>query len=171
MSLLKWLGFEGAREEPDPDPVANIERALGGLDPHRARHLACFAYILTRAARADHEITEDEEREMERLLALRADISLEQAAPIIRIARAEAARSAGTDDFLVTREFDGLATHEQKLALLECLFAVSSADDSIITAEDNEVRRIANELKIEHAEFIAVRAGHLDKLHVLKKDG
>jgi hypothetical protein len=37
-----------------------------------------------------------------------------------------------------------------------------------VTIEDNEIRRIANELKIEHGEYIAVRARHLDHLQVLK---
>jgi len=40
------------------------------------------------------------------------------------------------------------------------------ADD--LTIEDNEIRRIANELKIEHREYIAVRARHLENLQVLK---
>jgi uncharacterized tellurite resistance protein B-like protein len=69
----------------------------------------------------------------------------------------------------VTRKFDAIATHADKLALIDALFAVSSVDASIVTIEDNEIRRIANELKIEHAEYIAVRAKHLKNLAVLKK--
>jgi uncharacterized tellurite resistance protein B-like protein len=69
----------------------------------------------------------------------------------------------------VTREFNRIATHEQKLALLECLFAVSAADESISTVEDNEVRQIADELRIEHPEFIAARSAFRDYLAVLKK--
>ena len=61
-------------------------------------------------------------------------------------------RSGGTDDFVITRKFDAIATHAEKLALIDALFTVTAVDASIVTVEDNEIRRIANELKIEHAE-------------------
>ena len=77
---------------------------------------------------------------------------------IVRVAREAARHSGGTDDYLVTREFERIATREEKLELLDCLFAVGAADDSILTVEDNEVRRVASELKLEHADYIAVRA-------------
>jgi uncharacterized tellurite resistance protein B-like protein len=168
MSIWSWLGLERPQEPEDPGPLPEIEQVLGGLEPERAHYVACFAYILTRAARADHQVNDGEAREMERLVALRADIPIDLAKLIVQVARALANRSGGTNDFLVTREFDAVATHEQKLALIDCLFAVSSSDESILTAEDNEIRRIANELKIEHAEYIAVRTGHVKDLKVFK---
>ena len=168
MSLWKWLGLEGTLAASDPDGVDRIEQALAGMDPARARYLACFAYILTRSARADHEVTDGEAREMERIIAGGGGILPEQAALVVEIARTQAVRSGGTDDFLVTREFNQLATREQKLALVDCLFAVSAVDQSILTVEDNEVRRVANELKLEHADYIAVRARHVPHLAVMQ---
>jgi len=91
-----------------------------------------------------------------------------QAALVVRLAAQQARRSGGTDDFVITREFDRVASHEQKVALIDALFTVSSVDASIVTVEDNEIRRIANELKIEHGEYIGVRARHLESLQVLK---
>jgi hypothetical protein len=38
-----------------------------------------------------------------------------------------------------------------------------------VTIEDNEIRRIANELRIEHAEYIAVRSKHLKNFAVLRR--
>jgi hypothetical protein len=40
-----------------------------------------------------------------------------------------------------------------------------------VTIEDNEIRRIANELKIQHGEYIAVRSKHLQHLAVLRGSG
>jgi uncharacterized tellurite resistance protein B-like protein len=65
--------------------------------------------------------------------------------------------------------FDTLATHAEKLALIDALFAVTAVDASIVTIEDNEIRRIANELRIEHAEYIAVRSKHLKNFAVLRR--
>jgi uncharacterized tellurite resistance protein B-like protein len=76
----------------------------------------------------------------------------------------------GTDDFLITREFERLATREEKLALLDCLFEIAAADSPILTSEDNEVRRVASELKLEHADYIMVRQRHLGSLNVLRRE-
>ena len=62
-----------------------------------------------------------------------------------------------------------MASREQKLHLLDCLFSIAAADTSIITAEDNEIRRVASELTLEHADYIAVRRPHLEYLQVLRR--
>ena len=40
--------------------------------------------------------------------------------------------------------------------------------ESVIVSEDNEIRRISRELKIEHADFIHARAEVRDHLAVLR---
>jgi uncharacterized tellurite resistance protein B-like protein len=170
MSILRWLGLDSS-SGPDPiDSLGEIEKALDGLDPARARYLACFAYILNRVARADQEVGEREARLMERMVAERGGLPIEQAALVVRIATSEGLRHGGTEDFIVTREFAGLADRAQKLALLDCLFADSAADESIGTVEDNVIRQITSELRLEHADFIAARSSHVSYLRVLKKN-
>jgi uncharacterized tellurite resistance protein B-like protein len=169
MSLLRWLGLADDQDSPAPvDSLGEIEKALTHLEPAQARYVAGFAYILSRVARADHHVSEAESALMERLVAERADLPGEQAALVVRIATVETLRHGGTEDFIVTREFAKTATREQKLALLDCLFAVSSTDSSIRTVEDNEIRKIASELKLEHADFIRVRSAHTRHLEVLR---
>lgn len=163
VSLLKWFGL--ADDGPAPvDSVAEIERALTELDPADARYLACFAYILHRVARADHEITDGESAMIERLVAERGGLTADRAALAVRIARAEGLRHGGTEDFIVTREFARVASREQKLALVDCLFAVSASDAIIRTVEDNEIRRVASEIGLDHPDFIKVRSGYAQHL-------
>ncbi len=168
MSFWKWLGLDGAAPAHEPEGVDRVEQVLAGLDPVKSRYVACFAYILTRSARADHEVSEAESHVMARIVAAQGGVTPEQAAAVIRVARTQALRSGGTEDFLVTREFNALATREQKLGLLDSLFVVSGVDESILTVEDNEIRRVANELTLEHADYIAVRARHLSRLAVMQ---
>ena len=169
VSIWKWLGL--AREDaPDTgNRLEGIESVLAGLGAERARHLACFAYILTRPARADHAVTDGEAMQMQQIVVRRAGVTEEQAAAIVGVAREAARQSGGTEDFLITREFERAASREEKLHLLDCLFEVGAADASIITAEDNEIRRVASELKLEHADYIAVRRKHLENLEVLRR--
>jgi len=168
VSLLKWLGL--SEEESAPvDSVAEIERALTELEPADARYLACFAYILQRIARADHVITDGEAALIQRLVAEHGGLPPDRAALVARIAQTENLRHGGTEDFIVTRQFAAIATREQKLALLDCLFAVSAADESIRTIEDNEIRRVASEIRLDHADYIQVRAAHVHHLEAKKR--
>lgn len=169
MSWLRWLGLADREDEHHVDSLGEIEKALTHLEPVQARFVAGFAYILSRVAGADHHISDVESALMERLVAERGGLPPDQASLVVRIAKAQTERHRGTEDFIVTREFAAIATREQKLALLDCLFAVSSSDSSIRTIEDNEIRRIASELKLEHADFIAVRSAHTGHLEVLRR--
>lgn len=176
MSILKFLGFgeAGGRGPAAPasaetESVREIIRALDRLDPDRARFLAAFAYILSRVARADLAISETEAGEMERLLADQGGLTPEQAILVVQMAKTQNVLFGGTENYLVTREFNRIASHDQKLALLQCLFSVSASDDSISVVEDNEIRRIASELRLTHADFIKSRSAWRDHLSVLKK--
>jgi uncharacterized tellurite resistance protein B-like protein len=170
MSILKWLGLETAGGPEPIDGLSAVERALDDLEPAQARYLASFAYILGRVARADQEVRDVEVRMMEQMVAERGGLPAEQAALVVTIATREGLRHGGTEDFIVTRDFAATSTRDQKLALLDCLFAVSAADQSIRTVEDNAIRQIASELRLEHADFIAARRAHASHLRVLKKE-
>jgi uncharacterized tellurite resistance protein B-like protein len=66
-----------------------------------------------------------------------------------------------TDDFLVTRELQRNASYEQRLHLVECLFAVAATDDRIAMVERDEIGRIARELRIEPADLTRLRSQHM----------
>jgi uncharacterized tellurite resistance protein B-like protein len=172
MSLLKFLGIAGADDpqERDIEGVRTIVDALDKLEPERARYLAAFAYILSRVAHVDQHVSDQETAAIEHAVAQEGRFPAAQAKLVVDIAKAQSVLFGGVEDFQVTREFSSRATHDEKLALLHCLFAVSSADDTIAAIEDNEIRRISRELRIEHADYIAVRMVHRTHLGVLKPD-
>jgi len=92
----------------------------------------------------------------------------ELAVIVVQMAKTQNQLFGGTENYLVTREFERIATREQKLALLECLFAVTAADENISTAEDNVINQISSELKLSHADYIAARSHFRQYLAVLK---
>src|SRR2546428_12453101 len=71
MSILKFLGYDPDRtatEHDSTETVRKIVAALDRLEPDRARHIAIFAYILSRVARADLVISDAETRAMEAIV-------------------------------------------------------------------------------------------------------
>src|SRR4029079_7900098 len=57
MSIRDWLHAWSASPRGDTETVQRIVRELGRIDPQRARHIAAFAYLLSRAAAADRHVT------------------------------------------------------------------------------------------------------------------
>jgi len=172
MSILDLLGLR--RQEPrgtasgDTDTVRRIVRELESLDPERARYLAAFAFILARAANADLEISQQETERMEAIVQTLGHIPSEQAVLAVQIAKAQHRLAGGTESFLVTREFKEIATREQCRELLDCLFAVSAADDSITGAEESVIRQVASELGFSLSELVEIRSAYSDKREILK---
>ena len=174
MGILELFGIhkKDPWEEPGQTPsetVRKITEQLDKMDRDQARHIAAYAYVLGRVAHADMEISDEETREMERLVEDMGGLPEEQAILVIQLAKTQNVLFGSTENFVVTKEFNRIASRDQKVALLSCLFAVSSADQSISTAEDNEIRRISQELRLDHRDFIAARSAYIHHLEVLKR--
>ncbi|MBI3894641.1 MAG: TerB family tellurite resistance protein [Acidobacteria bacterium] len=176
MAIWKYLGMEKLEPEERPksvsadtETVRKIVGALNQWDPKQARFIAAFAYMLSRVAHADQKISEEETQTMERIIMGHSGLPEEQAILVVQMAKTQNLLFSGTENFLVSREFEKIASREQKLALLDCLYAVSSADKSISTVEDNEINKISRELKLSHQDYIGVRLTYRDHLAVLKR--
>src|SRR5262249_983199 len=171
--LRRFLGLEptsaGAGDESAA--VRRIVEALERQDPETARFVARFAYVLGRVASADSSVSAPETQGMERLVLGRSRLPEAQAVLVVQIAKSQNLLFGGTEDYVVTREFARTTTREQKLALIECCFAVSAADHDVSVEEDNVIARIANELGLTHDDFIAARMAYREWLAVLRKPG
>jgi len=172
MSLLRFLGLAGrddSRERSsETETVRRIAARLERLEPTTAKFLACFAYVLARVAHADLEIDEAETAEMSRVVRSLAELSEEEAALVVEIAKSQARLLGGTENYVVTREFRAISAPEQRARMLQCLFAVAAADGSISSTESHEIYAIAEELGFSRAETNALRAEYRDKLAVLQ---
>ncbi len=173
MSIFDFL-FPGRREDQsapiwETETVRKIVDALEHMEPERARYLAAFAYVLSRVARADLKVSAAETSAMERLLVEHGELNEGQAALVVEMAKHQNLLFGATENFLVTREFNQISTREQKLALLDCLFSVAAAEGLVTADEDYEIRRVASELGLTHAEFIATRSRYRDRLSILRR--
>jgi uncharacterized tellurite resistance protein B-like protein len=169
-TILRKLGLEVDVDEgkPDVEALDTLEEALANMPPEQARRIAAFAYLLSRVAHADNEVSEAEREAMQRLLVDRARLAPEQAAIVIGIATSRIVHVRGTQDYPVSREVAGRATVEEKRALIDGLYAVCAADGLISTIEDNDVRRVASEIDLEHRDVVEIRNRYRDSLAVLK---
>ena len=158
-SIRAWLGIQTDQEQ-DFAPLRQTLDALDHLEPDRARVLAAFAYLLGRVADADQHVSSAETRAMEGLVQEQGAITQDQAMLVVQLAKSSNLLFGGSANFLVARQFADLATYDEKLALMRCLFAVAATDDAISMTEEGEIHRIANELRIEQKDLVALRLSH-----------
>ena len=152
----------------DTETVRRIAGQLDALPVDRARFLAAFAYILTRAAAADMEISDVESRAIERLVGEHGRLPEAQAILVTQIARNQSLLYSGTEDYLVTRQFRELSTDEDRLALLRCCYLVGAADDTITSEESDTLQEIAKELDIERDAVNVIRNEFAPKLAAIQ---
>ncbi|MBA2315404.1 MAG: TerB family tellurite resistance protein [Chloroflexi bacterium] len=153
------------------DETATARRIVGRLEAlprDRARYLAGFAYVMSRAAHADLHVSDAETRAMERFVVELGHLDEAQAVLVVEMAKLQARHHGATEDFLVTREFARHASPQQKLDLLKCCFAVGAADDSITADEAGVVNQIARELDVDREALNAVRAEFHESLSAIQ---
>lgn len=172
MSLRDWLQARtgAASARGDTDTVRRIASELERIDPRRARYIAAFAYLLSRAAGANLHITAAETAKMVALVRAVGHLSAAQAAAVVEIAKSQHRRFGGTENFLVTREFRTIASTMQCRVLLRCLFAVCAADDAITAAEEAQIRQVACELGLSHSEYVQIRLKYAHRRTILHVD-
>ena len=174
MSILKLLGLVGSDDgAPDRAPsegeaIRRIAGELDALPDDRALYLASLAYVLGRVAHADSQFSDDETQKMQDILQLLGHLPEAQAVLVVEIAKNQVRLFGGTENYVVTRRFRELSTTEQRLELLECVFAVSAADDSITVVEEGQARQISSELGLTHAQFLEARSAYVEHLEALK---
>ena len=150
-------GASASTGSSDTETVRRIARELDAIPRDRARYLAAFAYLLTRAAAADLHISDVETAEIERVVEEFGAIPEAQAVLVAEIARTQSLLHGGTEDYLVARQFRELSTLEERHALLRCCYIVGSADGTITADESSVLQQIARELDLPADEVNELR--------------
>lgn len=112
------------------------------------------AVLLMEVMLADHEVDENEEKQVKAFLHQVSDLGDD-----IDIIYAEA--RSGVDQahdlFQFTKVINENASLEQKMELLKALWRVALADGDIDAHEDHRIRRISELLFMPHSEFIQTK--------------
>jgi uncharacterized tellurite resistance protein B-like protein len=125
-----------------------------GPDEHGLR--LATAALLFEMLRADDDEHPDERSAIERVLQDQFELSVDETLELSRLADQEAAEAASLYQFtgLINDHF----TPEQKVSVVEMLWQVAYADDSLDPYEEALVRKIADLIYVPHRDFI--RAKH-----------
>lgn len=113
------------------------------------------AALLVEILRADYATTAEERGQV--LASIRHLLGLEQDACEALLERAEASIDEAHDLYQFTSEINRSWSAEDKLRLVEQLWHVAQADDTVHKYEEHLIRRIADLLHVSHREFIVAK--------------
>ena len=153
----------------DTATVRRIVARLEAMPPERARLIASAAYTLARAANADLDISDEETVAIEHELQAHEGLDEATAVLVTQMAKLQARTVGGTEDFVVTREFRALASHDQRVDVLRACFAIGAANGTISAEETAVVNQIARELDIDDATLNAIRADFHEQLSSVQR--
>ena len=176
MGLLELLGanrnnrgvLPRSRRHGDTETVKRIITELESLEPTWARFLAAFAYVLNRVAHADSKISQSETTAIREIVRRWGHLSEKQARLVVEIAQNQAQLFGGTENYLVTRELRETSTTEQQLEVLNCIFAVATADGKISATEETQIGQIAKELGITQRVYASALSAHAEHRTVIR---
>lgn len=141
MSLMDWITRRGAAATDD---VA----AEGGLN-------LAVAALLVEVLRADYDVAPGERQQVvdsvARLLGLDAEASREL------VTEAERQIDRSHDLYQFTSQINRVYDDAGKIRVLEALWRVARADETVHKYEEHLIRRVADLLHVRHADFIAAK--------------
>lgn len=122
------------------------------LPERELRKLSLAGGLLARVATADRELTSEEQHAIVQALHDRWDLSPAVCQSIADLAISQI--ETGLDFFRLSREFFEATSRPERKRFVEALFQIGYSDGELSHEENEEIRRIANGLKLSHREFI-----------------
>lgn len=126
-----------------------------GLTDEKVRQLCLAAGLLARVANVDEDISEAERQAIKSVLSRSWGLSDREADIVTGISCHRTLK--GLDYFRLARGFFECTSIEQRKSFLVCLFKVANASDKVSNEEIEQIRRIADSLKLSHRDFIAAK--------------
>lgn len=119
------------------------------------RRLSLAGGLMARVAFVDGDVQVGEFDSMVEAIQDQWGLSDIHSALVVEVAVSEIGK--GMDYYQLTRRFFLLTTEDERLRFINVLFAVADGDGRISYEETEEIRAIANVLKLTHKQFIAAK--------------
>ena len=130
------------------------------IPEEKLRKLCLAGALMSMLAHSDEDIAEEEAEVMNRAMKLHWGLAEPEAAVVVHTAISEAV--AGMRRSTLTRRFYGMTNREERLNLLEALFAVAASHGGAAHNEVEMIRDISNALKCTHKDFINAKVKYID---------
>ncbi len=131
--------------------------------PDEQLYFICLVGTLMAAvAHVDDHFDPAEKKALKRCLTSQFSLKGKELTLLFEVVEEQARQ--GFDFHEVAAELNRVASYNDRIHLMECLFEISTADGEMVHEEAEEVRRITKALRIPHKTFIEYKVRALDKI-------
>ncbi len=131
--------------------------------PDEQLYFICLVGTLMAAvAHVDDHFDPAEKKALKRCLTSQFSLKGKELTLLFEVVEEQARQ--GFDFHEVATELNRVASYNDRIHLMECLFEISTADGEMVHEEAEEVRRITKALRIPHKTFIEYKVRALDKI-------
>ncbi len=113
------------------------------------------AALMVEMIHVDDDVTEDEEKQIRRLIKQRFELSKTEVKDLIRLAHNE--KHEATDYYAFTSLLNAHYSQQQKIELVQDLWHLAYADNHLDKYEEHLLRRLADLLHVPHKDFIRTK--------------
>ena len=136
-----------------------ITRRLSGLEADapedRGRVDLAVAALLVEVLRADYDVAPQERQQV--IVSVSSLLGLDATVSAALVAEAERQIDKSHDLYQFTSQLNRSWSEEEKLQLLEALWRVAAADETVHKYEEHLIRRVADLLHVPHSGFIRAK--------------
>jgi len=125
------------------------------LPEEKLRKLCFAAGLLARISAVDEQISDNEKKAISKILSEQWSLTQEQAALVTKVSCKKSLE--GLDNFRLSRGFFECTDINERRAFLVALFKIANACGKTSYDETEEIRKVANGLKLSHQDFIAAK--------------
>lgn len=174
-NLLQRTIFKHARD-PNPDMEKYFKRRVlkkielksahskipTNLPEEKLYFICLVGTLMAAVAHVDEHFDPAEKKALKRCLTDQFSLKGKELTLLFDVVEEQARQ--GFDFHEVATELNRIASYNDRIHLMECLFEVSIADGKMSHEEAEEVRRITKALRIPHKTFIEYKVRALDKI-------
>lgn len=125
------------------------------LPEQQLRKLCLAAGLLARISAVDSNISDQEKQAIRDVLSSQWGLNEQQADILTQISCDRALQ--GLDYFRLSRGFFECTSWDERKNFIKCLFRIANASEKTSYDETEEIRKIANSLKLTHKDFIEAK--------------
>lgn len=129
--------------------------------------IACISGLLARVAYVDFKIDKNEVVLMQKVLKDWTTLSEQDIDVTVNLSLEAIQELAGLENHKYCGPLNDILSQEQRYELLEALFALAAGDNTVENIESEEIRLIAQGLRLSHQHYISARATVINKLKAL----
>ena len=167
-NLFQKTIFEHARD-PNPDMEKYFKRRVlkkielksshsgvaSRLPEDKLYFLCLVGTLLASIAHVDNHLDPSEKKALKACLAKQFELKGNELAMLFEVVEEQGRK--GFDFHEVITEINRLTSYNDRLQLMDCLFAIAAADGEMAHDETEEIRRITKALRIPHNIFIQAK--------------